>query len=68
MAETKEKRKTIQEVRAEDNKFSVVQSKTHPGFFAIAREKGALPTDLRGDYTSEVRAEEAINAYLQQGS
>ena len=67
MAETKAERKTIQEVRAEDNAFSVRQSKTHPGLFSITREKGQCPHELTGDYTSQVLAEQAINSYLKKG-
>lgn len=69
MAETKEERKTIQEIRAEDNNFEAVQAMDiHPGLYKIKREKGQLPPELKGTYTSQMKAEEAINTYLKKGS
>lgn len=59
-------RKTIEEIRAEDNPFGYEQALgIHPGLYRVTREKGALPSDLKGTYTSEEKVKEAINTYLQ---
>lgn len=48
-----------------DNDFVVKHRDDDPyGFWWISREKGQVPEDLRGAYTTVAHAQEAINTYL----
>lgn len=47
------------------NVMSARRNPMHYGFWTIHFEKGAVPENLRGQYTSRKIAEQAIKAYIQ---
>ena len=60
----KAKRKSIQEIRTEDNKFVIKANPAWPNMFKIHREKGNVPNDMSGQYTSQAEAQKVINSYM----
>jgi hypothetical protein len=49
------------------NKINVTQTGPY-GFWVVSYNKGQLPEEMRGHYTSYTQAEIAVNQYLQNKS
>lgn len=62
----KEPRKTIESIRNEKSPLEIVADKTYTNMFRFKREKGKVPGELAGLYTSRQMAEFALSTYLQE--
>lgn len=57
----------VRPMKIAGNDFVIKQRTEDPyGFWWIAREKGQVPADLSGAYTSPDRAREAVTIYLNK--
>jgi hypothetical protein len=60
----KVERKTINTIRNEDNPLKIRANKQWPAMYELYREKGNVPGELSGQYTSHALATQAIATYL----
>lgn len=65
VAKKRAPRKTIEQVRVEKSPIEVVPDVQWPSMFKFKREKGALPGELKGLYTSRAEADLAMARYLK---
>lgn len=62
--EKTEERKPIREIRNDKNSLLVKADVKWPNMYGISREKGQIPGELKGLYTSKALADQAVTNYL----